>query len=123
MKNLIVALGLFFGLAGTAQIKRVVQNNPTVKKEVVASTLSNVDAAKKNVADFSAFTVLKPEMKAILLELFTTKYRMLYESGSLSEERKTIIAQTIDHKLQATLDGATYEKVKSNAALFKSLIN
>ena len=123
MKNLIVALGLFFGLAGTAQIKKIVQNKPAVNNKTVASTLSNADAAKKNLADLNAFTPLKPEMKAVLLELFTTKYRMLNESGSLSEERKTIVAQTIAHKLEATLDGTTFEKIKSNATLFKSLVN
>lgn len=123
MKNLIVALGLFFGLAGTAQIKKAMQNKPVAENKVVAVATSNVDAAKKNVADLNAFTPLKPEMKAVLLELFTTKYRMLNDSGSLSEERKTIVAQTIDRKLEATLDGATYEKVKSNAKLFKSLVN
>jgi UDP-N-acetylglucosamine 2-epimerase len=123
MKNLIVALGLFFGLAGTAQIKKVVQNKLTAQNQVVAPTTANVVAAQKNVADLNAFTPLKPEMKAVLLELFTTKYRMLNDSGSLSEESKTVVAQTIEHKLEATLDGATYEKVKSNAKLFKSLVN
>ena len=73
MKNLIVALGLFFGLAGTAQIKKVVQNKPTAQNQVVAPTTANVIAAQKNVADLNAFTPLKPEMKAVLLELFTTK--------------------------------------------------
>lgn len=123
MRNLIVALGLFFGLAGTAQIKKSVQNKPTTNNKVVIATPSNVELAKKNVADLNAFTPLKPEMKAVLLELFTTKYKMLNDSGSLSEERKTIVAQTIEHKLEATLDGPTYEKVKSNAKLFKNLVN
>jgi hypothetical protein len=123
MKNRIVVLGLFFGFVGTAQIKKVAQNKPIVKNEVVISTTSNINAAKKNVADLAAFTPLKPEMKSVLLELFTTKYRMLNESGSLSEERKTIIAQTIERKLEATLDGATFIKVKSNTNLLKSLVN
>lgn len=123
MKNLIVALGLFFGLAGTAQIKKVVQNKPTAQNQVVAETASYTDAAKKNVADLNAFTPLKPEMKAVLLELFTTKHKMLNDSGSLSNERKIIIAQTIERKLEATLDGATFQKVKANTKLLSSLVN
>lgn len=123
MKNLIVALGLFFGLAGTAQIKKVVQNKPTAQNQVVAETASYTEVAKKNVADLNAFTPLKPEMKAVLLELFTTKYKMLNDSGSLSNERKIIIAQTIERKLEATLDGATFQKVKANTKLLSSLVN
>jgi len=123
MKNLILALGLFFGLSGTAQIKKVVQSKPTAQNQVAAPTTANVVAAQKNVTDLNAFTPLKPDMKAVLFELFTTKYKMLNNSESLSEEGKKIVAQTIEHKLEATLDDATYEKVKSNAKLFKSLVN
>lgn len=47
---------------------------------------------------------------------------MLDEAGS-TIERRQIVNQIIERKLESTLDGATFEKVKSNATLFKSLVD
>ena len=61
-------------------------------------------------------------MSSILLGLFKTKFNMLDEAGS-TIERRQIVNQIIERKLESTLDGATFEKVKSNATLFKSLVD
>jgi hypothetical protein len=117
MKNLILTVSLIFVLGASAQSKK-----PT-PKTVATVKVSNEVAAAKNLADLNAFTPLQPEMKAMMLELFTTKYRMLTESGELSAERKATVSQIISAKLEGTLDPAVFAKVKTNTALYKSLIN
>ena len=128
MKNLIIALSLFFVVGANAQAKKVITKQVVAKKEIVKTEvakapMTNEEAAKKNLTDLNAFTPLKPEMQSVMLELFTTKHRMLTESGALSAERKAIIAQTVSRKMEGTLEGSTFEKIKSNNALYQSLIN
>lgn len=117
MKNLIVALALFFAVGLNAQTQKTV-----TKPAVAPKTATPEMAAKKNVTDLVAFTPLNAQTQASLQELFTTKYKMLTESGELSAERKSIVSQSIDLKLQSILDVNTYEKVKANAKLYDSLI-
>jgi len=124
MKNLIIALSLFFAVGVNAQAKKRTVKTVTktpVKEVVVNAKLSNEEMAKKNVADLAAFTPLTEQRKADFLGLFTTKYKMLNENGALSEERKQIIYTTIERKLEGSLDGAAFEKLKANTVLFKSL--
>lgn len=47
MKNIIVALSLFFALGANAQVKKVTPPAPTVAKPVAASRIPNEEAAKK----------------------------------------------------------------------------
>jgi hypothetical protein len=119
MKKLIVAgiLVVSFSLSATAQSKKV--NTTPVKSEMTLMTPEF--AAQKNVTDLTAFVSVNPEMKAILLELFSTKYRMF--SSDSSEQNKSFVSQVISKKLEATLDAATYKKVRENETLFQSLIN
>ena len=120
MKNLLLALSLFFAVGINAQTKKNV-----VKAQVVSVKISDAEKAKKNVSDLNAFTPIEIGTQNILLELFTTKYKMFAEGGSegLSPERKSIVSSVIERKLEATLDGVIFEKIKSNTVLFKSLVN
>lgn len=123
MKNLIFTVSLIFVLGASAQSKKPAAKTAVVPKKAATVKVSNEAAAEKNLADLSAFTALQPEMKAMLLELFTTKHRMLTESGELSAERKTTVARIISAKLEGTLDPAVYAKVKTNTTLYTSLTN
>jgi len=123
MKNLIIALSLFFALGANAQAKKTAPAKPAAAKPVVASRIPNDEAAKKNVADLSNFITLTDERKAVFQELFTTKYRMLLNNGELSAERKVYVSQIIERKIEASLDAETFQKVKANTVLFQSLIN
>ncbi|MDI1257283.1 MAG: hypothetical protein PSV16_14410 [Flavobacterium sp.] len=123
MKNLIIALSLFFALGANAQAKKaIVTPVKTPAPAVVAAPkLSNEAAAKKNIQDLTAFVTLKTETQASLTELFKTKQRMMTEAGD-SAERKQIVSEIISRKLEATLEADTFAKVKANTTLYQSLI-
>ena len=124
MKNLIIALSLFFALGANAQAKKAkatVVPAKTISTPAVAPKLSNEAAAKKNIQDLNAFVTLTPEKQASLTELFVTKQRMMTDAGD-SADRKKIVSEIIERKLEATLDGPTFTKVKANTALYQSLI-
>lgn len=123
MKNLILTVSLIFVLGASAQSKKPTPKTAVAPKTVATVKVSNEVAAAKNLADLNAFTPLQPEMKAMMLELFTTKHRMLTESGELSAERKATVSQIISAKLEGTLDPAVFAKVKTNTTLYNSLIN
>ncbi|AWA28734.1 hypothetical protein HYN48_00755 [Flavobacterium magnum] len=124
MKNLIIALSLFFAVGASAQAKKPLTSAKVPSKATVAAapTMTNLEKAKKNTAELNAFTPLSMERQAVFTELFTTKYKMMADAGD-SADRKQIVSQIIARKLEASLDGETFEKVKSNEALFKSLTN
>lgn len=116
MKNLIIALALFFAVGATAQTKKT-----TSTKVVTTTKLSPEMAAKKNVADLVAFTPLSAEQQSTLEGLFTSKYMNL-QSGELSDERKNIVYESVSRKLETVLDPAVFAKVKANTKLYNSLI-
>ena len=122
MRNLIIVLSVFFAFSASAQTKKVGVIKAPASTVVSTQKTSPEVAAKKNIADLIAFTPITDEMKPILLELFTTKYKIISDA-ELSVERKSYIAEMISRKLEATLDNATFEKIKSNAVLFKNLTN
>ena len=122
MKNLIIALSLLFAVSASAQAKKAAPAK-AVKTEVVKAKLSNEEAARKNVQDLNAYAPINEVQQTNLQMLFTTKYKWLNENGELSAERKAYIADIIGKKLEATLQGPTYEKVKANTALYNSLVN
>lgn len=119
MKKLIVALALFAAFGVSAQSKPAKTQGALLE---TPAQDSNEAKAAKNVADLGAAITLNADQKAIFQELFTTKYRMLNESGQeLSQARKEHVASLIDKKLEATLDGNSYEKVKANKTLHYNL--
>lgn len=121
MKNLIIALSVFFALGANAQAKKaVVKKAPVAVQQAAPAKLTNDDAAQKDVNDLNAFTPIKPGKQADLLGLFKTKRKMLDRVGD-SPERKEVIYKSIEAKLEASLDGPTFEKIKANTALFQQL--
>ena len=124
MKKFILAITiLVFSINSNAQVKKAVVTKSTTSTTTVNSNkATNEVKAQKNVADLKAFTPLTDEMSSILLGLFKTKFNMLDDAGS-TIERRQVVNKIIERKLDSTLDGATFEKVKSNATLFKSLVD
>lgn len=121
MKNLFVVLSFFLVLAASAQAKRQVKNE--LKKVEFQKEQPTAEAGGlKNITDLEKFMPLQPESKAMLQELFTTKFRMLQEAGS-SIERRNIVSQAIESKLQSSVDGVTFNKIKANKVLFESLVH
>jgi hypothetical protein len=123
MKNFILAISIIvFSLNSNAQVKKAVVTKSSTSATIVNDNKAvNEVKAQKNIADLKSFTPLTDEMSSILLGLFKTKFKMLDEAGS-TIERRQVVNQIIERKLEATLDGATFEKIKSNAPLFKSLV-
>jgi hypothetical protein len=78
-------------------------------------------AVQKNISDLSSVITVSPEMKSILTGLFLTKFRML--SSNPSAENKKYVSEIIERKLEATLDGPSFKKIRENETLFKSLVN
>ena len=126
MKNLIIALSLFFALGANAQAKKAKATITPVKTTTAttvaaAPKLTGEAAAKKNIQDLTAFVTLTPEKQASLTELFKTKQRMMTDAGD-SAERKQVVSEIIGRKLEATLDSETFAKVKGNNTLYQSLV-
>lgn len=122
MKNLIVALSLLFAVSVSAQAKK--QTTYKVVAGSVKYTPSTPEQdGLKNITELEKTISLNPDQKAMLQELFTTKYRMLTENGVLSVERKNIISDAIASKLASSVDAGTLSKIKANKALYSSLIN
>lgn len=122
MKNLIIAASVFFAIGATAQTKKPVQAQQTLKTEVVSPVkLSPEEAGKKDAANLAAFITVSPEMLVRLEHLFKTKHKML--ANELTAERKQIVAQTIEKKLESSLPGPDFEKLKGNTKLYQTLIN
>jgi hypothetical protein len=116
MKNLFIAASLFFALGVSAQ-----ETKQPVAATQKVETVNYDDMAKKNAADLAAFIPMSQDQQNIFTELFRTKFNMLHGSGELTEERKQVIYNQIERKLEATLDGPDFSKVKANTKLFNEL--
>ncbi len=121
MKNLFLSISFLLTVGVTAQNKKATVQKPLAMSEVQAGVVSNEAASKRNMAALTSFVSISPEIQVQLAELFTTKYRMLSEVSN-SDERKKYIADIIAAKLEASLDGNLLSKIKSNAALYQSLL-
>lgn len=121
MKNLFLSISFLLTVGVTAQNKKATVQKPLAMAEVQAGVVSNEAASKRNMAALTSFVSISPEIQVQLAELFTTKYRMLSEVSN-SDERKKYIADIIAAKLEASLDGNLLSKIKSNAALYQSLL-
>ena len=124
MKNLIIILSLFFTIGSFAQAeKKSSEKTKSALKSVQFTPNTPEESGLKNITDLEKFIPLNQETRAMLLELFTTKYRMFNEVGDMSFERKAIISESIESKLQSSIDEVTFKKIKANKALFATLIN
>lgn len=122
MKNLMIALSLFFALGASAQskMKRPAAVTPTT---TVDPQVAVEKAALKNVNDLVAFTPVNSQIQTALKELFVEKQNLLMQVAGLSQERKDVAMQGIEFKLSILLEPDTFAKVKSNKTLYQSLIN
>lgn len=119
MKKLIVALALVAAAGVSAQTKTA-----AVQPATVQATGSVETKAQKNIDELNAFVKLDENNKGALKQLFVKKHKLLAElEGVDAPERKEYISGIIDKKLEATLDGETYAKVKANTTLYNSLIH
>lgn len=115
MKNIFVALALFFALGASAQVKKPAVK-PAVAKEVTA-----LEAAQKDFDALNAFVSVKESSKANLVKLFETKHRELKTVSTLSEDRKKAFSEYNAGRLEMLLGAEDFAKVKANTALFTRL--
>lgn len=119
MKNIFVALALFFALGASAQVKKTpVKQTPS--KQVPVKELTSAEAAQKDFEALNAFIKTPESSKANLLKIFETKHRELKDSPNLSDERKAVLSQYITGRLAEVL-GDDFDKLKGNAALLSKL--
>ena len=122
MKNIFVALALFFALGASAQVKKTpVKATPV--KAAPAKEVTALEAAQKDFDALNAFLSIDESAKANLVKLFETKHRNLKSNPTLSEERKTILSKTTASRLEMLLGADKYVKVKANNTLFSKLTN
>lgn len=115
---LLVVLG--FSISSSAQIKKATTTSAI--KASKTDVLSTEMQAQKNVSDLAAFMKLTPQDSENFLGLFKTKIKMYTTAGN-SVEQRSEVARIIAAKIAATIDGPSFEKLKANTALFKSLVN
>lgn len=78
------------------------------------------ELAKKDIEALSSVVKLSAQNEATLISLFAKKHEA-YAQSNLSEDRKKILAKSIDAKLRATLDANQMAKLESNKDLLKQL--
>lgn len=78
------------------------------------------ELAKKDVQALSSVVKLSAQNEATFTTLFKNKHEA-YATPNLSEDRKKILAKSIDAKLRATLDANQMAKLESNKDLLKQL--
>ncbi len=120
MKKLIIVFSLFFALGVSAQDRKTATANTASS---VKANPSKEEIAKSNLANLVSFVPIDGEKQHMLFDLFVTKNKMLNAEGTPSAEKKAEVARIIERKLEATLDGPTFAKVKANTELFNSLVN
>jgi hypothetical protein len=120
MKKLIVFSLLFISVATFAQ--RAPQAQMSLNG-ATATAKSGIDLKKveSNVSELASVIELTEQQKEMFRELFTTKLRMLNDATGASEERKTIIYQTIARKIEASLPADQFEKLKANKEVFHNI--
>lgn len=90
--------------------------NANAQEAKTAQELGKVDAY-----ELAQFLNLNGQVVTDLQNLFVSKHQTLLIDG-ISEERKQVLSNVIEHKLAATLDATQIEKLKNNKELYKKLI-
>ena len=90
--------------------------NANAQEAKTAQELGKVDAY-----ELAQFLNLNGQVVTDLQNLFVSKHETLLIDG-ISEERKQVLSNVIEHKLAATLDATQIEKLKNNKELYKKLI-
>lgn len=117
MKNIFVALALFFALGASAQVKKApVKATPV--KAAPAKELTSLESAQKDFEALNAFiNVADESSKANLIKTFETKHSV----AGLSQERKDIVSQYVVSRLEELLGADGFAKLKTNKKLFSKL--
>lgn len=119
----IIALFVFmlaFGLTANAQKKQAAQAAPATET-ANAAELAIKQASSKDLALLMEVVELDTTNKQNLLGLFEWKHR--YLAQNLSNERKAIIADTVEAKMKATLTPDQNAKLATSPALLEKLKN
>ncbi|MGV3460478.1 MAG: hypothetical protein ACO1N9_08495 [Flavobacterium sp.] len=107
---------LAFGFSANAQQKKATK---TVAKVESAKELTIEQAAQADLTKLtSVLTNLTETQKKDFYNLFEYKHR---ETKGLSDERKAVMAQTIDAKLKASLEPGDIQKLENNPAVLRAL--
>lgn len=118
MKNIFVALALFFALGASAQVKKTPAKATPAKAVTPAKELTNVESAQKDFEALNAFiNVADESSKANLIKAFETKH----SAAGLSQERKDIVSQYVISRLEELLGAEGFAKLKTNKKLFSKL--
>lgn len=118
MKKLIF-LSIFFIVLSTYSFAQEANRVETVIEQQPISPFET--NAKKNLADLKAVTKINPELETSLFQLFKSKNKMIFNAEG-SSERIEIIRNGISQKLKGLLGESAFNSVKSNTALFDSLM-
>lgn len=79
------------------------------------------DLGKEDAYALTEYLQISGPIVNDLANLFTEKHQVLLTEG-ISEERKQVMAEVVEHKLAATLDASQLEKLKADDTLYKKLL-
>ena len=121
MKNIFVALALFFALGASAQVKKT-PVKATPAKAVPEKELTTLEAAQKDFEALNAVVSVTDEpTKANIIKTFETKHISLANKASLSQDRKDALSGFITSRLEELLGTEGFAKLKANGKLFAKL--
>lgn len=112
---------LAFGFSANAQQKKAAAQ-PAAKKEAASAESKEKtfsELAAKDVIALGEVIEYTGTQERDFKGLFEYKYRML--SDNLSEERKSVLAQSIEMKIRATLSADQNEKLSKRPDLINKL--
>ena len=117
MKNLIVAITLFFALGINAQTKK------TATTEVKTVTTTSEATAKKNVMLVNNIIIIDKKTQNSLQQILISKYDVLNNNKNLSPERRSALSESISSQIEAVVGKEAFTKIKRDTTLYKTLIN
>lgn|SRR5690242_9722969 len=111
---------LAFGLNANAQQKKATTAPATATNQANLNKQAAInEAAIKDVTTLSDYVKLTADQKVTLKSLFAEKH--LHNSQNLSDERKAVLAESIEVKLKSVLTPEQLSKVEGNAQLMNVL--
>jgi len=122
MKKIVFVLTaiIAFSFSSNAQNKKELSKEDMVKQEQLKKESPEVNA-KNDAVELSKYLGLDDTMTNDFYRLFEMKYKTL--QNELTPERKTELSRVMEAKIRATIGDAKMEKLESNEALYKRLIN
>lgn len=120
MKNIFVALALFFALGASAQVKKPVSNTAPAK-EMSANEIAREAALKDFEALNAVVNITNEATKANVIKTLETKHREMKNVAELSQERKDAVTNFVTSRLEELLGTEDFAKLKGNSKLFTKL--